>query len=108
MGKLLLRLLVAVGLLSSLAFSPAHAATITLGVGPAGGLVVDNQTSLDVGAVAVLVTGAAGFAFNDALPAMSLPDSVFVLDIGVPPYSALVANPTFFGVSLVPAGVIGQ
>ena len=103
MGKLLLRSLLVVGLLSLPAFS-ASAASIDLGVGPGGELIVDNQTSLDVGGVSILTTGATGFTFNSALPTLSVLDSVFVLDIGVPPYSMLVANSAAVGVPLVAGG----
>ena len=81
MGKLLLRSLLVVGLLSLLAFS-AQCGVDHLAVGPGGELVVDNQTSLDVGGVTILTTGATGFTFNAALPALSLPDSVFVWTSG--------------------------
>jgi hypothetical protein len=103
MGKLLLRLLVVVGLLSSLAYSPALAATISLEVGPSGDLVVHNQTSLDVGGVYILTIGAPAFAFNVALPELSFSNSVFA-DAGIPPYAALIATNNTYGVALVPAG----
>jgi hypothetical protein len=110
---LLLRSLAVVGLLSLLWSAPARAVTyqsITLEVGPTGSLDIHNETHFNLGAVAILTTGATGFAFNAALPGLSLPDSVFTSDFGVPPYSLVVANNTAFGVSLVPAfsqGLLG-